>query len=158
MDVVNKKVSIEEVDKLLNSASSIVKENKNLIENNKQEEPAKKPNNEKSYTYEEICELELKEAHEKNKENPDFDYRNLYSKGDKIYYVLVIDDYVKRKELISLTVRTVYPRMIVGVQEGYQCQCIGYKQKDNIFINKVDADAYFESLDEYVDNEEIAGS
>lgn len=149
-------VTYDQVDDFLNSAANIIAENNKIIKENKTEEPVvqnKEPKG--SFSYEEICELEIQEAHKTNKENPDFDFRNLYSKGDKIFYVLITDSYVKRKEMISLTVRTVYPRMIVGVEEGSQCQCIGYKQKDNIFINRVDANTYFDSLNEYINDEEL---
>lgn len=120
----------------------------NNIEDNKPSEEAK------GMSYEETCENDLKLAKEQNKEEPDFDFRNLYEKGDIVYYVLKTETFVKRKELVKLKLRTIYPRMMVGVEDNNAgCHCIGFKQKDMVFINLIDANAYYDALGDYAEEE-----
>jgi hypothetical protein len=108
----------------------------------------------KGMSYEETCENDLKVAKEQNKEEPDFDFRNLYEKGDIVYYILKTETFVKRKELVKLKLRTIYPRMMVGVEDNNAgCHCIGFKQKDMVFINLIDANAYYDALGDYAEEE-----
>lgn len=109
----------------------------------------------KGMSYEETCENDLKIAKEQNKEEPDFDFRNLYEKGDIVYYVLKTETFIKRKELIKLKLRSIYPRMMVGVEDNAGCHCIGFKQKDMVFINLIDANAYYDALGDYAEEEEL---
>lgn len=125
------------------------KKNKNKVEEDPNKNHIFEEN--KPYTYEEICEKDLKDALELNKENPTFDFRNLYTNGDLIYYVLKTDRFIKKKEIITLKIRNIYPRMIIGVQEAGYCECIGYKQRDMIFVNYVDAKNYYDTLNDYIE-------
>lgn len=105
-------------------------------------------------TYEEFCEQELRKAAEEGYEDPEFDFRNFYEKGQTVYYVHVLKDFGE-KEIIITKLRTIYPRMMVGATEAC-CQCIGYSDRDQVFLKKKDADAYYASLKltpKYVFNE-----
>lgn len=107
-------------------------------------------------TQEEFCQWEIEKAHLENKPEPDFDYRLFYQKGDKVYLVRYYDS-LNTKEIIYMTLRTVYPRMLIGVVDKQYCQCAGISDRDNIFYNRQDAMDYFNSIqadvaDEY--NEE----
>ena len=96
-------------------------------------------------TYEEACEYDLKRAIEKEFPEPDFDFRNFYEKGQIVYYVHIIET-LGVKEVKKLYLRTIYPRMIIGTEEKSYCQCIGYSDRDRIFITSRDADIYSDSI------------
>ena len=100
-----------------------------------------KPN---TMTNEEVAELELQIAQEKNLEDPDFDFRNLYRSGDTIYYVW-INNLTGDKQLLKLTVRTVYARSMVAWEEKGCAHMIGYTTRDWIFWDKREAEAYYKS-------------
>lgn len=160
------------IESLLNVGVEVLKEREEQKEEAKEEKKTKLKKTKKTketvtnsedkafeefhgLTYEEVCEKDLKEAKEQGKEDPDFDFRNLYEKGDEVYYVMVTDNFIKRKEMVRLKLRTVYPRMMVGVEESFGCHCIGFKQKDMVFINVVDANTYYDSLNEYTEEEKL---
>ena len=73
--------------------------------------------------------------------DPYFDFREYYVKGDTLYY-LNINELVGIKEIVKVTVRTIYPRAIIGQGKNAQCYVIGYRDKDMIFRNKEDAQYY----------------
>lgn len=126
---------IEDINDLLSSPQT--------LDNN----PKKKVKQEnRIYTVEEICERDLIDAKEKNLPEPDFDFRNEYVKGMKIYYVQVFNGFIKSKDIFPLTIRTVYPRFIVGVLDKGYCVCMGYNERNNIFLKMSDAKYYFENL------------
>lgn len=97
-------------------------------------------------TQEEFCEAELKKAHDNNYENPDFDFRDFYVKGDEVYFVRINSHKYYGKSLKTIKIRTVYPRMMVGVENGKECVCIGYTEKDQIFSTLTDAKVFFDSV------------
>ena len=82
--------------------------------------------------FEEFCEWEIQKAHYYNKPEPDFDFRNFYEKGQVVYYVRVFEK-LGEKEIQKLTLRTVYPRMLIGCLEKGYCQCIGINSRDMVF-------------------------
>lgn len=88
--------------------------------------------------HDEFCEWELQKTQLKGLPDPDFDYRQTYSKGDIVYYVKVTES-LGEKELLKLSLRTIYPRMLIGVLEKGYCQCLGYNDQENIFVNYKDA-------------------
>jgi len=96
--------------------------------------------------HDQFCQWEIEKAHLNGKPDPDFDFRNLYENGSKIYFVRKHDS-LNEKIMHELTLRTIYPRMLVGVMDKNGCQCIGYGEKDYIFINRQDAKDYYDSLD-----------
>ena len=96
-------------------------------------------------TYEETCEYDLKRAVEKELPEPDFDFRHHYEKGQIVYYVHIIE-ILGIKEVKKLYLRAIYPRMIIGTEEKSYCQCIGYSDRDRIFLTPRDADAYSRSV------------
>ena len=95
--------------------------------------------------FDEFCQWEIEQAHLNDKEEPDFDYRNLYERGDKVYLVRHYDK-MALKEMVYCSLRTIYPRMMIGVIDKQGCQCIGFTDKDNIFINRNDAEDYFNTI------------
>ena len=103
-------------------------------------------------SFDEFCQYEIEKAHLNNRQEPDFDYRLFYSPGEKVYLVRYYDN-MQTKEMIYTTLRTVYPRAMVGVVNKYGCQCIGYSDRDNIFLNKQDADTYFTSINARIEDE-----
>lgn len=101
---------------------------------------------------EQFCQWEIEKAHLEGKTEPDFDFRRFYQEGDRVYLVRYYDT-LKTKDLIFMTIRTIYPRMMVGVVEKQYCQCVGMSDKDNIFYNKKDALDYFNSIQANVEAE-----
>ena len=99
-----------------------------------------------SFTYEETCENDFKNAQEKGLPDPDFDFRNYYEQGETVYYVNY-SEILGEKEVVKVYLRTIYPRMMVGSEEKASCHCIGYPQRDNIFRNSKDANDFCNSLD-----------
>ena len=96
--------------------------------------------------HDEFCEWELEKAKLKGLENPEFDFRNFYEKGQTIYYILILRGGINTKELKKLKIRTIYPRMLVCNEEKACCQCIGYSDKDLIFDTPKDADAIYKTI------------
>lgn len=111
------------------------------------------PNNYKSL--EEFCQWEKEKAHIKGYEEPDFDFRDSYSAGEKVFLVRVYENY-KEKEFIEMTLRTVYTRDMVGVVDKKYCQMVGFNERDNLFTNKQHARNFYNSIsftakDSYID-------
>ena len=96
-------------------------------------------------TNDECAELEKLRAQEKELEEPDFDFRNLYHSGDIIYYVW-INYLTGDKQLLKLTVRTVYARSMVAWEEKGCAHMIGYTTRDWIFWDLREAEAYYKSV------------
>lgn len=96
-------------------------------------------------TTEEVCERELQRAHAENWPDPDFDYRNFYTKGQIVFYVRVLDR-LGEKEVVKVMLRSIYPRMMVGTEEKSCCHCIGYKERDLIFDTPREAQACCDSI------------
>lgn len=96
-------------------------------------------------TYEETCEYDLRRAHEMGYEDPDFDFRQEYVKGQHLWFVRVHVS-LGIKELLEVVVQTVYPRTIIAVQPKAFCHCIGYKMQHQIFRSQSEALAYYESV------------
>ena len=102
----------------------------------------------------EFCEWELEKAKLKGLENPDFDFRNFYEKGQTIYYIHILRGGINTKELKKLKIRTIYPRMMVCNEEKSCCQCIHYESRDLIFEKLKDADAVYQTIN-MVSEEEL---
>lgn len=150
--------STQEVEALLNSGTEAQKKRKRRtkaeMEAARQEEEESSVIETTSMSHDEFCEFELKQAAEKGYEDPEFDFRNFYEKGQTIYYVHVLHDFGE-KEIIIAKLRTIYPRMMVAATEAC-CQCIGYHDRDQVFLKKKEADTYYASLKlspKYVFNE-----
>ena len=95
--------------------------------------------------HEEFCAWELEKAKLKGVPDPDFDFRSFYEKGQSIYFVRILQS-LGEKEVKKLILRSIYPRMMVGSEEKGACQCIGYNERDQIFLIPRDANAYAQSL------------
>ena len=111
------------------------------VEDNRPEWEKRRPKD-----HDEFCEWELEKAKLKGLENPDFDFRNFYEKGQIIYYIQILNMGINTKELKKLKIRTIYPRMIVCSEEKACCQCIDYNEKDLIFNTQRDADAVYKTI------------
>lgn len=95
--------------------------------------------------HDEFCKWEIEKAHLKGTPEPDFDFRNYYEKGQIVYFVRIMES-LGEKEVKKLLLRTIYPRMMVGSEEKAACQCIGYNDRDKIFLTPRDADNYSKSI------------
>ena len=113
----------------------------------KEKKKKEKPPVEKILTHEEFCEQQIAKARAEGLEDPDFDFRNFYNKDDVVFFVRVNRQKWYGKMLRKLTLRTIYPRMIVGVEDKGECCCIGYPEKDQIFKISYEAQAYYDSID-----------
>lgn len=102
----------------------------------------------------EFCEWELEKAKLKGFENPEFDFRTLYEKGQTIYFIHILRGGINTKELKKLKIRTIYPRMMVCNEEKACCQCIGYNERDLIFDTPRDADVVYKTIN-LVDEKEL---
>ena len=140
-----------DVNDLLNAGVEAMSEReeedkpKKKRKSSKSDEPKEWPSN-PILTHDEFCEQELRKAHEEGKPDPDFDFRESFNKGDRIYFVRVYNTFVKGMQLLKLKVRTVYPRMMVCVEEKAMCHCIGKNEVDQIFWNERDARAFMQTL------------
>ena len=141
-------ISNNEVETLLNSGAEAQKKRKTKksskdnikLKKDKLSEEELRPK-----THEEFCEHELKKAHDKNLPEPDFDFRNHYEKGDVIFYVRIFEA-LGEKEVKKLTIRTIYPRLMIGCEAKGCCYVVGYNERDKIFSNPYDADTYCDSI------------
>jgi hypothetical protein len=95
--------------------------------------------------HEEFCQWELEKAKLKDVPDPEFDFRNFYEKGQTVYFVNIMES-LGDKEVKKLYLRTIYPRMMVGSEEKAACQCIGYNDRDKVFLTPRDADIYAKSI------------
>ena len=96
--------------------------------------------------HDEFCEWELEKAKLKNLENPEFDFRNFYEKGQIIYYIHILRGGINTKELKKVKIRTIYPRMMICNEEKACCRCIGYNERDLIFDTPKDADVVYKTI------------
>ena len=96
--------------------------------------------------HDEFCEWELEKAKLKNLENPEFDFRNFYEKGQIIYYIHILRGGINTKELKKVKIRTIYPRMMICNEEKACCRCIGYNERDLIFDTPRDADVVYKTI------------
>ena len=102
----------------------------------------------------EFCEWELEKAKLKGLENPEFDFRNFYEKGQTIYFIHILRGGINTKELKKLKIRTIYPRMMVCNEEKACCQCIDYNERELIFDTPRDADVVYKTIN-LVDEKEL---
>lgn len=145
-----------DVNDLLNAGVEAMQTRENTTESQPVKQSRKRKTKEsKSYewpsapslTHDEFCEKEIREAHEQNKPQPDFDFRQSFTKGDRVWFVRIYNGHLKAKTIIKLRLRTIYPRMMVGTEEKGMCQCIDYREVDQIFWNERDARTFMDTLD-----------
>lgn len=82
---------------------------------------------------------------QKPEKYPGFDFNNFYEKGQKIFYIRVIEK-LGIKEFLELKIRTIYPKMMVACEEKKATQCIGPDTKDMIFTDRFTALEVFNSI------------
>lgn len=95
--------------------------------------------------HDEFCQWELEKAKLKGVPEPEFDFRNHYEKGQIAYFVRVMPT-LGEKEVVKVILRTIYPRLMVGSEEKGCCHCIGYNDRDKVFLTPRDADIYYKSI------------
>lgn len=88
---------------------------------------------------------EIQNALDKNLPDPYFDFREYYTKGTEIYYVY-INEFVGEKKIIKIKIRTIYARTLIGFEEDACCHTIGYKSRDQIFLSKSEAEAFYKTV------------
>lgn len=81
----------------------------------------------------------VKETEEEVPEN--FDFRNLYEKGDLIYLV-------RLGTVRKLKIRSIYEKNMIGCYETGECCCVTAKEHQQIFHNNIDAKIYQEQEEE----------
>ena len=97
-------------------------------------------------SHDDFCKWELYHAHLMSLEDPDFDFRNFYLKGDYVYLVRHYET-INSKTMDRLYLRTIYPRMMVGVSDNSFCECIGMNELNNIFTDYTDAKKFYDTVD-----------
>lgn len=110
-----------------------------------EEKPAEQKGEKWPKTYEETCEYELRRAHQEGWEDPDFDFRKTYAKGQHLWYVRILSS-LGEKEMFETIVQTVYPRTIILAQPKAFCHCVGYKMRDQLFYTQMEAAQFFETV------------
>ena len=96
-------------------------------------------------TIDEFVDKEILLAHMKGYPEPDFDYRKLYKKGDKLFFLRVIPS-LGIKEILPLTVQTVFARSVVAFEPKSMCYVIPYKKRDWIFKTRSEATKKAETI------------
>lgn len=91
-------------------------------------------------TSDDIANRQIINAKRKNLPDPEFDFRLSYSPKDVIYFVAAYP--YRPLSAIQLTIRTIYARSMVGVDQDGQCIAIGYSDKDNVFSDYEQAKEY----------------
>lgn len=91
-------------------------------------------------TSDDIANRQIINAKQKNLPDPEFDFRLVYNPKDVIFFVAAYP--YRPLSAIQLTIRTIYARSMVGVDQDGQCISIGYSDKDNVFSDYEQAKEY----------------
>lgn len=81
----------------------------------------------------------------KSEKFPGFNFHDYYQKGQKVFFVRVHEE-LGIKEFLELTLRTIYPKTIIGSKEKGCCYCIGPESKDMIFTERKNAVKCYDSI------------
>jgi hypothetical protein len=100
-------------------------------------------------TIDEVCEEQLQRAKDKGLPNPDFDYRQTYSKGQIIYYILT-NELIGSKIMLELKISSVYPRAIIAFEDKGMGYTIGWEDADMIYLTHRDCEQAYKDI--VVDN------
>jgi hypothetical protein len=119
------------------------KENADVVESEEDNRPEWEKR--RAVDHDEFCQWELEKAKLKGVPEPEFDFRNHYEKGQIAYFVRVMPA-LGEKEVVKVILRTIYPRLMVGSEEKGCCHCIGYNDRDKVFLTPRDADIYYKSI------------
>lgn len=82
---------------------------------------------------------------QKPEKYPGFDFNNFYEKGQKIFYIRVIEK-LGIKEFLELKIRTIYPKTIVACEPKKATHCIGPESQDMIFTDRYSAVEVYNSI------------
>ena len=83
---------------------------------------------------------------QKPEKYPGFDFNDYYEKGQIIFYVKVHEK-LGIKDLLELKIRTIYPKMMVAVEDKKCTHCIGPDTKDMIFVDRKTASEAYNEID-----------
>lgn len=75
---------------------------------------------------------------EKEEKYPGFNFNDYYEKGQKIFFIRILEP-LGYKEFMELTIRTIYPKTIIGFEKKHSTQSIGPDAADMIFTDRVTA-------------------
>lgn len=145
----------EEIDK--NTEESVESSDKDSEENTLfkeliPDENAPEWERRSAVNHDEYCDWEIEKAKLKGLPDPEFDFRNFYQKGDPVYLIRHFK-LLKEKEMCKVIIRSVYPRWMVATLDGGYCKCIGYEERNMVFVNKQDAKDMFDSINAKIDDE-----
>lgn len=96
-------------------------------------------------TVEEICEEQIQRAKDKGLPNPDFDYREVYSKGQIIYYIET-NELCGTKKLLELKISSVYPRAVIAFEDMGMGHTIGVESEEFIFLDRREAESIYNTI------------
>ena len=106
-------------------------------------------------TAEQVADAMIQKAIDNNYEEPHFDFRIDYEKGQKIWYI----DYNKlcnTVQLMELTLSTVYSRVMIGYVDNGEARDIPYKFRDLVFLTPKDAEKKLKEYKKKVKNGSMA--
>lgn len=106
-------------------------------------------------TAEQVADAMIQKAIDNNYEEPHFDFRIDYEKGQKIWYI----DYNKfcnTVQLMELTLNTVYSRVMIGYVDNGEARDISYTQRDLVFLTPRDAESKLKEYKKKVKNGSMA--
>lgn len=106
-------------------------------------------------TSEQVADEMIQKAIDNNYDDPYFDFRIDYEKGQKIWYV----DYNKicnTVELMELVLNTVYSRVMIGYVDNGEARDIPYAQRDLVFLTPRDAEKKLKEYRKKVKNGSMA--
>jgi len=105
----------------------------------------------KILTTDEVCQNMLLKAQADKKEEPDFDYRLQYAKGERIWYVNV-SEMCGTVDLEELIISKVYPRVIIAYIDQGMSRSIDYKDRDMIFNTPKEAENTYKEQKKLIEN------
>jgi len=78
-------------------------------------------------------------------QDPDFNFNDFYEKDQTIYFIRYFEK-LGSKELLTLKIRSIYPRFMVACEDKQATVCMGPDVKDFIFLDKRLAKEVFEGI------------
>lgn len=139
--------SEEEKDKTEKQKSKRGRKKKEQLKDNKHQDNESIPEDPFVQAEKIMNESEEKDSDSKKQEDnkekkpekyPGFDFNNYYEKGQKIFYIRLIEK-LGIKEFLELKIRTIYPKMIIACEEKKSTHCIGPDTQDMIFTDRYSA-------------------
>ena len=99
----------------------------------------------KMKTIDEVCEEQIQRAKDNNLPKPNFDYRQIYSKGQEIYYIEV-NELCGTKKMLELTVSSVYPRAVIAYEDRGMAHTIGVEDEEMIYLDRHECESVYNNI------------